>query len=196
MLFLIVVSLVWAFSFPLIKFYLTGLPSSLVASIRFLFAILFFIPFTKFSVFKDKKLVLNLLFLGSIQYGIMYISYIYSYQFLHAYEVALLTIFTPLFIILIDFLYERQSRKRLFSTALAIIGAGIIVFKGFSSAKFWLGFLFAQVANLSFAFGQVFYKRHIKPKALSPINFYIVTYIGAFIVTIIPVILGHYTDIL
>ncbi len=156
---LIIVSFIWAFSFGLIKGNLTGLDSNLVALIRMSLALLIFLPFLNLRGI-NRKLAIRLLFIGAIQYGIMYISYIYSYQYLKAYQVALLTIFTPLYVTLFDDIYCRRFHRIFFATAgLSVLGTGIIVFREWSFQGFQAGVLLVQISNISFAAGQIMYKR-------------------------------------
>ena len=96
MIYLLITSIIWAFSFGLIKTYLTSLDSTFVSLIRMSLSLFVFLPFLRFSKL-SLIIVIKLIVLGMIQYGIMYIAYIYSYQFLQAYEVAIFTIFTLIF---------------------------------------------------------------------------------------------------
>ena len=66
---LITVSIIWAFSFGLIKGKLTGLDSGLVASIRLILCFICFSPF----IFKVASLKMRgrLLLLGIVQFGVM-----------------------------------------------------------------------------------------------------------------------------
>ena len=167
MIYLLIVSLIWAFSFGLIKDNLTSLDSNFVAFTRLLISFFVFIPFLKIKKIKN-DLVFKLIFNGAIQYGIMYVAYIYAFQFLKAYEIVLFTIFTPIYVTLInDILNKKFNRIFLITSSLAVIGAGIVVYDKFSDSSLIVGFILIQVSNLSFAFGQVFYKNimtHIKIK--------------------------------
>lgn len=91
MLYLLIVSLIWAFSFGLIKGNLTGLDSNFVSFARLLISFIVFLPFLRLKLV-NKNLSLKLILTGALQYGLMYISYIYSYQYLKAFEVALLSL--------------------------------------------------------------------------------------------------------
>jgi drug/metabolite transporter (DMT)-like permease len=158
MIYLLIVSLIWAFSFGLIKGNLTGLDSNFVAFIRLLISFIFFLPFIKIKKYSFNirmRLILN----GLIQYGIMYSAYIYSYQFLKAYEVALFTIFTPIYVTLINDLYQKKFNPSFLITAIiSVVGAGIIVFEQLSNSQLIIGFLIVQISNVAFGFGQVAYK--------------------------------------
>ena len=166
---LIAVSVIWAFSFGLIKGKLVGLDSGLVASIRLILCFVCFLPF----IFKvsEQKMRLRLLLLGVVQFGIMYLAYIQSYQYLPGYLVAVFTIFTPFYVIALNILFDRNSRDTkkiilaLCAVILSLIGAAIIVFKtpeqseSLEQSDFLLGFLILQIANIAFAIGQWNYQR-------------------------------------
>lgn len=161
---LILVSIVWAFSFGLIKGKLTGLDSGLVASIRLILCFLCFAPFI-FKVTQQKER-LRLMGLGLIQFGVMYLAYIQSYQYLPGYLVAVFTIFTPFYVIALNILFDKDSRRdtkklmlALGAVILSITGAAIIVFKTPGQSEFLLGFLILQIANIAFAIGQWNYQR-------------------------------------
>jgi drug/metabolite transporter (DMT)-like permease len=155
---LVVVSLVWAFSFGLIKGELTGLDPSFVAFARMALALVVFLPFLRPRGLRLRS-VLELMAIGGLQFGVMYVFYIRSYRHLMAFEVALLTIFTPLLITLFDGLLSRRWAPRFHLAALlAIAGAAVIVYRGDESPP-WTGILLLQVANVAFALGQLWYRR-------------------------------------
>lgn len=160
---LVAVSIIWAFSFGLIKGKLTGLDSGLVASIRLILCFLCFMPF----IFKvsQQKMRLRLMLLGIVQFGIMYLAYIQSYQYLPGYLVAVFTIFTPFYVIALNTLFDKNSRdvKKLslamVAVVLSIAGAAVIVFKTPGQEEYIIGFLILQLANVAFAIGQWNYQR-------------------------------------
>jgi drug/metabolite transporter (DMT)-like permease len=160
---LVVVSIIWAFSFGLIKGKLIGLDSGLVASIRLILCFLCFMPF----IFRVSllKMRLRLMVLGVVQFGIMYLAYIQSYQYLPGYLVAVFTIFTPFYVIALNTVFDKSSRdtKKLAmagsAVLLSIAGAAVIVFKTPGQEEFLMGFLILQLANIAFAIGQWNYQR-------------------------------------
>lgn len=160
---LIAVSVIWAFSFGLIKGKLTGLDSGLVASIRLILCFLCFLPF----IFKIAQLEMRfrLMILGVVQFGIMYLAYIKSYQYLPGYLVAVFTIFTPFYVIALNTLFDKSSRDpkkltlALAAVVLSITGAAVIVFKTPGQEAYLVGFLILQLANIVFAIGQWNYQR-------------------------------------
>ena len=156
---LIVVSLIWAFSFGLIKDNLTGIDPNFVAFVRLGLAFLIFAPLLRLRGF-SRRTALALVLTGAVQYGIMYIAYIFSFRFLKSYEVALFTILTPFYLTIInDFFQRRFQWFNLFTALLAITATAVIQSGGTLGSDLLTGFLIVQVSNLAFAFGQLYYKR-------------------------------------
>lgn len=186
MIYLLLVSVIWAFSFGLIKGNLTGLDSNFVAFARLFISFLIFLPFTKINKI-EKKISLSLIINGGIQFGLMYITYIYSYQFLKAYEIAVFTILTPLYVTLINDSFQKKFNKLFFITSvLSIIGAAVIVYQNFERTNFIFGFLILQISNVCFAFGQIFYKKIMdKTGNINDKNVFGLLYFGAVIITFI-----------
>ena len=99
-----------------------------------------FLPLVKFKKI-NWKLSWRLILIGIVQYGLMYISYIYSFQYLKAFEVALFTIFTPIYVTLINSVIKKKINAVFFLTAaLAIIGTGIVEYQEISQSNIFLGF--------------------------------------------------------
>jgi len=193
MIYLLFVSLLWAFSFGLIKGNLTGLDSNFVSFARLLLSLIVFLPLVKFKKV-DRKLSWRLILTGMVQYGLMYITYIYSFQYLQAFEVALFTIFTPIYVTLINSFMKRKFNAMFFLTALlAIIGTGIVKYQDLSQSDMLIGFLIVQVSNISFAFGQVFYKASMKDvPELKDQEVFGILYIGGVMITAL--VSGVFTD--
>jgi drug/metabolite transporter (DMT)-like permease len=159
MLELFLVSLIWAFSFGIIKGNLTGVDASFIAAARLGIAFLALLPFLRLKHIPRKQ-ALQLAVVGVFQFGIMYIAYNYSFHYLKAFEVALFTIFTPIFVTLIDQLFRRKIEAiALLAAVLAVVGAGIVSWANLQSPGLAIGFLIVQVSNLCFAFGQIYYRR-------------------------------------
>jgi drug/metabolite transporter (DMT)-like permease len=159
-----VVSLIWAFSFGLIKGNLAGLDANFVAAARLLISLLVFLPMMRLKGI-NRRLAWMLMGIGAVQYGVMYLTYIASFAFLKAYEIALFTIFTPVYVTLIhDALQRKFQVRHLALAALAVLGTGVVVYGGLQSPGMWRGFLLVQVSNLCFAFGQVAYKAALPPE--------------------------------
>ncbi len=156
MVYLVVTSILWSFSFGLIKAQLTGLDPYLVSLIRLLLSFLVFLPFLRRA---KLGISLKLMGIGMIQFGLMYCLYIYSYRFLQGHQVALLTITTPLFVVFIDAMLKRHWIARYWAAALlAILAALVISWDQSSTAMGIRGVLLLQAANLCFALGQLLYK--------------------------------------
>ncbi len=162
MLYLIIVSLIWAFSFGLIKGNLTNLDPNFVASARLVVATLVFAPFLKLPKLEN-PVRLKLLLIGACQYGIMYIAYFYAFQYLKAYEVALFTIFTPIYVTLFNDGWSGRFRPlNLLTAAIAVIGTGVIYYAAPSGTNLISGFLLVQLSNVCFAIGQIAYREVMK----------------------------------
>jgi carboxylate/amino acid/amine transporter len=181
---LLLVSLAWAFSFGLIKGNLTGVDSNFVSFARMALSLVVFLPFVKFRKI-DLKLGLRLALAGLVQFGIMYIAYIAAFRSLQAYEVALFTIFTPIYVTLInDALEKKFNALYLLTALLAVVGTWVIERGKISSPSLWQGFMLVQVSNLAFAFGQVYYRKVMASvPGLKDRDVFGVLYLGAVFVT-------------
>jgi drug/metabolite transporter (DMT)-like permease len=158
MVYLLVVSIIWAFSFGLIKNQLAGLDANFIAAARLLIAMLVFLPFLRLKGL-TKKQTSQLLLIGVFQYGVMYIAYNYAFQYLKAYEVALFTIFTPIYVTLInDAIRRKMHWVSLLATVATVVGTAIVRRGGVIQSDILTGFLFVQISNLGFAFGQVYFR--------------------------------------
>ncbi|WP_121628109.1 DMT family transporter [Poseidonibacter antarcticus] len=157
--YLILVTLLWAFSFSLIGEVLAGQVDSYFAVlIRVVLASLVFIPFTKFRGIQT-KLKLQIMLIGTIQIGLMYIFLYKSFLFLSVPEVVLFTVFTPVYVTLFYDGFKKQFKPLyLVSTGLAVFGAYIIRYQNISE-DFITGFLMVQAASICFALGQSAYKK-------------------------------------
>jgi len=184
MVYLFIVTLIWAFSFGLIKDQLTGLDSNFVAFARLAISFVLFLPFLRIKSINN-SLRLRLLLTGAIQYGIMYISYIYAFRYLQAYQVALFTIFTPVYVTLINDLLERRFHTRFLIAALfGIVGTAIIVFKEIHQSDLQTGFILIQISNISFALGQIYYKKIMaKVVETKDVHIFALLFLGAILVT-------------
>ena len=158
MVYLAIVSLIWAFSFGLIGSSLANLDSFFVATIRLACAGLLFLPFLRL---KQLGLFscLRLFIYGAIQFGLMYALYMKAFQYLPSHLVALFSILTPIYVVLIHDLRHRSFSIRYFIAALlSVIAAATIKVEALPSGSIWFGFCLMQVAGLSFAFGQIAYR--------------------------------------
>jgi len=158
MIHLLVVSLLWAFSFGLVKG-LAGLDSSAVALVRLAISLAVFAPFFR-AARVGAAAALRLALVGAVQFGAMYILYLRSYAHLHAFEVALFTITTPVFVALADALLERRWLARFFAAAaLSVAGAAVVLWRSVDDPAVLGGFVLVQLSNICFAVGQVAWRR-------------------------------------
>src|SRR5690554_5411761 len=164
MLILIFITVLWAFSFSLIGVYLAADVDPYIAVfIRMLLATALLLPFLRLQNIRVGY-ALKLACIGAVQVGVMYILLYHAFLYLSVPEVLLFTIFTPLYITLLDeVLINRKSIPAVWWLAamLSVIGAAVIRYAQ-PSGDFWYGFLLIQGANLTFAAGQVAYKRFAK----------------------------------
>lgn len=157
--YLILVSLIWAFSPGLIKDRLAGLDSSLVTAARLGLAFLVFLPFARVRTL-GLRLSGALLALGAVQFGAMYLAYNQSFKHLASHEVALFTLTTPVFVTLLADALERKLHPRSLAAALlAVAGTAVVVFQGKELKPTLLGLGLVQLSNMAFAVGQVGYRK-------------------------------------
>jgi drug/metabolite transporter (DMT)-like permease len=185
MVLLLVVSIVWAFSFGLVK-RLGGLDPTAVAALRLVMALIVFSPFLRPGRIGVRQMI-RLALIGAVQFGIMYILYLRSYAHLHAYEVALFTITTPLFVTLIDAAVERRWRMRyLVAAVLSVAGAAVVVWRSIGDAAIIGGFLLVQLSNICFAGGQVAWRaeRRRLPSGCSDASVFALPFAGALLTTL------------
>ena len=155
---LLVVSVIWALSFGLTA-QVSGLGAPFVTAARMVLAALVFLPFLRVKGLSAQR-ALMFAGIGALQFGLMYLLYIASFRWLRSSEVALFTIFTPLFVTLASDLLERRMSWMFLATAsLAVLGTGICVWSRLGRAGLFRGFLLMQGANLCFALGQLLYRR-------------------------------------
>ncbi|WP_394175195.1 EamA family transporter [Thalassotalea litorea] len=160
--YLVFVSLLWAFSFGLIKGQLAGIDPGYVATLRLSLCFVTFLPLLFW--FKGDRSPVKLMALGALQFGVMYIAYIQSYQYLPGYLVAVFTIFTPIYVFTLNAILEKRFHyPHALVVLLSIIGAAIMVAQSVEGDDFLIGFLLLQVANLAFGCGQVLYVRYCMP---------------------------------
>ncbi|MEH6481350.1 MULTISPECIES: carboxylate/amino acid/amine transporter [Pseudoalteromonas] len=183
--YLFAVTLLWAFSFSLIGVYLAGqVDAWFSVLIRIALATLIFLPFLKLKQ-TPKPLALKLMLIGAIQLGVMYSFYYHSFLFLTVPEVLLFTVMTPLYITLLNDVLNRRFNPRFFIVALiAVIGAITIRYENLNS-DFIIGLLIVQGANISFAVGQVTYKRLMNNNQLDDKAVFGWFFIGALVIATI-----------
>ncbi len=190
MLLLLLASFIFAFSFGLLK-RLTGLDSSFIAAMRLGLALLVFLPF-----FRPKgltaRLALTFAAIGAIQFGLTYLAYIESFQYLQAHEVALFTLTTPILVTLLADALDRILRLRaLYAAMLAVLGTACITVKSTAIGGTLTGLVLVQLSNGAFAIGQVWYRRvRARHSALRDRDIFALLFAGGLIVTL-PLALPH-----
>ena len=185
MIYLIIVSILWSFSFGIIKYGLSGVDSSYISFIRSLIALLFF---SSISIYNIKKFALDLklILIGALQFGFMYIFYIQSYVYLPAYLIATFTITTPIFVGLASKYIARQSisKNGIYAISLVIIGSFLMRINFVNPFDYWVGFLLIQFANLFFASGQILFKEwKIKNDGTDILHNFSQMFLGATLIT-------------
>lgn len=185
---LIAVSLLWAFSFGLIRVGFKGIDPLFLALLRLALASLVFCPFFRWRIGEHSQLRLRLalLALGAIQYGLMYALLFAAYPFVgeRSYLIAIFTVTTPIYVLLIASLLEQKAvGKAWFSVALAVLGALVLRWDSDLGNQFWIAFFLLQGSNLAFAFGQVAYRRHRRQLriGLSDAHAYAWIFLGAML---------------
>ena len=158
MIYLAIVSIIWAFSFGLIGSSLAGLDAFVVATLRLGVASVIFLFFLRIRTIGAKDRMI-LVLIGAIQFGVMYGCYMKAFHYIPSHIVAIFSITTPIYVVLIhNFRQKSFSKKFILAALLSVFGAGIIKAQEVPSGDIWMGFSLMQVAGLSFAFGQVAYR--------------------------------------
>ena len=192
MLYLTVVSLIWAISFGLIKGNLNGVDSNLVSAVRLGLALLVFVPFVRPRGITPGQL-LRLVGIGAVQFGLMYVLYTWSFTLLKAYEVVLFTIMTPLYVTIIAALLERRLRWVYpLAALLTIAGTAVCVWRDLDTSRIWLGFLAVQGSNLCFALGQVQYRRLMPQLHKKDAEVFALLYAGGLLVALAGMLLSYH----
>ena len=183
---LLLVSLLWAFSFGLIK-HLSGggIDGAFLSATRLGLALLVFLPFLRLRGLAPRT-ALALAGIGAVQFGLMYLAYNESFRFLAAHEVALLTLTTPVFVTLLADAFDRTFRARaLLAACLAVLGGAAIVIKSAPTVGTVTGVVFIQLSNLAFALGQILYRRlRAQHAALRDRDVFALLFAGAFVVAL------------
>lgn len=183
--YLVLVTLLWAFSFSLIDEYLSGqVDNDFAILTRIVLAGAVFLPLTQWRGVQ-RELIGGTILVGALQFGVMYFCLYRSFGYLTAAEVVLFTIMTPLYVTLIDdALNRRFSPMALLAAAISVVGAAVIRYDGVTS-DYMLGFLLIQISNMAFAGGQVGYKNlvHRYPTDIPLYRFFGYFYVGALLIS-------------
>lgn len=181
--YLILVSVIWGFSFVIIKGTLVSLDANFVSFIRLLLSFIVFLPFLRPAGTKWPER-LQLLCIGAIQFGFMYVAYVAAFQYLPAHIIALMTTTTPLFVTIVHDILEKRVHGTFFIAALlAVAGGAVLELPRQSLTASLHGIALLQVSNAAFAFGQVAYKRWMAARpACSDLRIFGFMYFGAVLV--------------
>ena len=192
MAYLIAISILWSFSFGIIKYGLAGIDSSFISFARNVIALTFFISVTIYNI-KKFSFDLKLVGIGALQFGLMYIFYIESYQYLPAYLIATFTITTPIYVVLASKYLNGNSLNRngIYAILLVIIGSYLMRFNSLNLKDYMLGFVLIQCANIFFATGQILFKKwNDKNKDKDIVHNFSQLFFGATLITSIFYFLG------
>lgn len=174
---------IWAFSFSLIGVYLAGTVDPWFSGFsRVFIAFLIFSPFlwrSSVSIKEGGRLAL----IGAIQIGAMYGFYYHSFLYLSVAEVLLFTVMTPIYITLLNDLLSGKFRPQYLLIALLAVGGAVAMRYQQLSTDYWFGLALVQGANVSFAAGQVLYKRLNLSADIPHHHRFAWFFIGALIVT-------------
>lgn len=189
MILLLLASLLWAFSFGLIKRHLVGVDSAFVTAARLGLALLVFAPLLRARGLAP-RLGATLVAIGAVQFGLMYLAYIESFRYLRAYEAALFTITTPILVTLLADALDRRFRGRaLLAAALAVIGTAFVTVKSADLKVTLAGLVLVTASNAAFAVGQVWYKRlRAHHPAVRDRDIFALLYLGGFAAALIALI--------
>lgn len=156
---LLAVSLLWAFSFGLTKRFLSDADPFAVSALRLLLAFLALLPWWRPRLLPRRETLL-LLAIGGVQFGVMYAAYNYCFGVLQAWQAALLTVLTPLWVVLFsDLLDRRWNWLPWLAAGLSCAGAALADGRSWTNPALSKGFWAMQLANVCFAAGQVAWSR-------------------------------------
>lgn len=157
--YLLAVTLLWAFSFSLIGEYLAGrVDSDFAVLIRVAIAALVFVPYMRWRGL-PRHLLGGFWLAGALQFGITYLCLYRSFTVLTVPEVLLFTVLTPIYVTLLDDALARRFNPWALVAALVAVGGGIIIRFERLEGDYLIGFVLLQVANATFAAGQVLCRR-------------------------------------
>jgi carboxylate/amino acid/amine transporter len=156
---LLVVTLIWSFSFSLIGQYLAGrVDSDFAVLTRVAIAAAVFLPFMRWRGL-PRPLIAGFWLAGALQFGVTYLCLYRSFSVLTVPEVLLFTVLTPIYVTLLeDALVRRFNRWALLAAAVAVGGGVWIRYQPLEGEFLW-GFILLQIANATFAAGQVLCRR-------------------------------------
>ena len=186
MIYLVLASVIFAFSPSLIKGRLGGLDPAFITAARLGLALLVFAPFVRLKGLASLAAA-GFGAIGAIQFGLMYLAYNASFRHLQAYEVALFTLTTPILVTLFADALERRLRPRaLLAALLAVVGAALVLVKSSRLSVSLTGLGLVTLSNLAFAVGQVLYQRlRARHAGLRDRDIFGLLYAGGFAVAVV-----------
>lgn len=153
--YLILVTILWAFSFSLIGQYLAGqVDSDFAVLARVVIAAAVFVPFTRWRGL-PARLLGGFWLAGALQFGVTYLCLYRSFTVLTVPEVLLFTVLTPIYVTLLDDGLAKRFNPWALIAALVAVTGGIIIRFERIEGDYLIGFLLLQLANVTFAAGQV-----------------------------------------
>ncbi len=183
--YLAIVTLLWGSSFSLTGHFLAGQVDSYFAVFfRTLAGTLIFVPFMVWRNL-SLRLIGGLWLAGALQFGVTYALSYQSYTMLTVPEMLLFTTQTPLYISLLNNALERRFNPWTLIAALFAVSGGIVIHYHPLTGHFWKGFWLLQLANLTFAAGQVLCRRLLlkyKPEVALP-RLFGHFFLGALVIT-------------
>ena len=169
--YLVTVNLLWAFSFSLIGEYLAGrVDSDFAVLLRVAIAALVFIPFTRWRGLPP-RLLGGLWLAGALQFGVTYLCLYRSFTVLTVPEVLLFTVLTPIYVTLLDDALARRFNPWALLAALVAVTGGVAIRFQPLEGDYLTGFLLLQLANATFAAGQVLC-RHLLARHVTGLPLY------------------------
>ncbi len=157
--YLLIVTALWAFSFSLIGQYLAGsVDSDFAVLLRVAIAALIFVPITLWRNL-PRQLIGGLWLAGALQFGVTYLCLYRSFNLLTVPEVLLFTVLTPIYVTVLDDALTRRFNPWSLVAAAVAVGGGVLIRFRHLEGDYLLGFLLLQVANATFAAGQVLCRR-------------------------------------
>lgn len=157
--YLIVVTILWAFSFSLIGQYLAGqVDSDFAVLVRVAIAAGIFVPLMRWRGL-PVRLLAGFWLAGALQFGLTYLCLYRAFAVLSVAEVLLFTVLTPIYVTLLDDALARRFNPWALAAALVAVGGGCIIRLAPLTGDYLTGFVLLQIANASFAAGQVLCRR-------------------------------------